>query len=141
MFRVFFFYKKIKDIRITEYYQMLKSIRKFENLHIAFWLIKDTFWVMDMRILGVIMIFPTLFLAFFITVKFSKIVSEFYHNLAVCFWISANTTWMIGEFFYEDSLRPFAIIFFISGLIILMVYYVFINRKLAAFQESREQES
>jgi len=120
---------------------MLKSIRKFENLHIACWLLKDTFWVLDMRVLGVIMVFPTLFLAFFITVKFRKIISEFYHNLAVCFWIMANTIWMIGEFFYDDSLRPFAIIFFISGLIILIVYYVFIYRKLVAFQESREQES
>ena len=44
---------------------MLKSIRKFENLHIACWLLKDTCWVLDMRVFGVIMIFPTLFLSFF----------------------------------------------------------------------------
>jgi len=118
---------------------MLKSIRKFENLHIACWLLKDTCWVLDLQIFGLIMIFPTLFLAFFITFKFRKIISELYHNLAVCFWIMANTIWMIGEFFYDDSLRSFAMIFFIIGLIILMIYYGFIYNKSANFQDSREQ--
>ena len=137
----FSFFLENFEIFGTEYYRMLKSIRKFENLHIACWLLKDTCWVLDMRLFGIIMIFPTLFLAFFITYKFRKIVSEFYHNLAVCFWIMANTIWMIGEFYYNDTLRPFAIIFFISGLIVLMVYYGFVYRKLSAFQDSREHES
>ncbi|MFA6946690.1 MAG: hypothetical protein WC220_12395 [Pedobacter sp.] len=116
---------------------MLRSIRKFENLHIACWLLKDTCWVMNMRVLGIIMIFPTLFLAIFITIKFRKVVSEFYHNLAVCLWITANTIWMIGEFFFDDTLRPYAMVFFVSGLVILIVYYAFVYRKLAAYQDSR----
>ena len=120
---------------------MIKSIRKFENLHIVCWLIKDTCWVLDLKILGIIMVLPTPFLAFFITFKFKKIVSEFYHNLAVCFWILANTTWMIGEFYFDDSLRPIATLFFIAGLLVLMIYYGFIYRKLSAFQESRDSES
>jgi hypothetical protein len=108
---------------------MNSSIRKLENLHIAFWLVKDTFWVLDFRILGVIMIFPTLFLAFYITYKFRKQVSELYHNLAVCFWILANTTWMIGEFYFDDTFRPYSTLFFITGLIIIAYYYLFIFRK------------
>lgn len=116
---------------------MLKSIRKFENLHIACWLLKDTCWVMDLRIAGMIMILPTLFLALFITIKFRKIFSELYHNLSVCFWILANTIWMVGEFFYNDSLRPISILFFIGGLIILSFYYAFIYRKLAKFKDTR----
>ncbi|WP_395803378.1 hypothetical protein [Daejeonella sp.] len=108
---------------------MNSSIRKLENLHIAFWLVKDTFWVLDFRILGVIMIFPTLFLAFYITYKFRKQVSELYHNLAVCFWILANTTWMIGEFYFGDTFRPYSTLFFITGLIIIAYYYLFIFRK------------
>lgn len=135
-----FFYKKIKIFGL-EKNQMIKSIRKFENLHIVCWLIKDTCWVLDLKILGIIMVLPTLFLAFFITIKFKKIVSEFYHNLAVCFWILANTTWMIGEFYFDDSLRPIATLFFIAGLLVLMIYYGFIYRKLSAFQESRDSES
>lgn len=108
---------------------MNKSLRKFENLHIALWLVKDTFWVLDFRILGVIMIFPTLLLAFYITYMFRKQVSDLFHNLAVCFWIMANTTWMIGEFFFDDTLRPYATVFFILGLIIIACYYLFVFRK------------
>lgn len=120
---------------------MIKSIRKFENLHIVCWLIKDTCWVLDLKILGIIMVLPTLFLAFFITYKFRKMVSEFYHNLSVCFWIMANTSWMIGEFYIDDSLRPLSTLFFIAGLLVLIIYYGFIYRKLSAFQESRDSES
>ena len=109
---------------------MNSSIRKFENLHIAFWLVKDTCWVLDFRILGVIMIIPTLFLAFYITYKFRKHVSELFHNLAVCLWIMANTTWMLGEFFFDDTFRPYSTVFFIGGLLIIAYYYLFIYRKL-----------
>lgn len=109
---------------------MISSIRKFENLHIACWLIKDTCWLMDIRTLGIIMIFPTLFLAFYITYKFRQPLSELYHNLAVCFWIMANTIWMIGEFFFDDTLRPYSIVFFLAGLLVILYYYIFVNRKL-----------
>lgn len=108
---------------------MLKSIRKFENLHIVCWLIKDTFWVMDLHVPGIIMVFPTLFLAFFITYKFRNVISELFHNLAVCFWIIANTIWMFGEFFFEDTLRPYSIVFFVSGLAVLIWYYLFLYRR------------
>lgn len=57
------------------------------------------------------------------------------HNLAVVLWITANCTWMIGEFFGIDEgpagLRHFALIPFGMGLAILAVYYLlyFFNRK------------
>ncbi|SDL95306.1 hypothetical protein SAMN05421813_10438 [Daejeonella rubra] len=114
---------------------MINSIRKFENLHIACWLIKDTCWVMDIRTLGIIMIFPTLFLAFYITYKFRQLLSELYHNLAVCFWIMANTIWMIGEFFFDDTLRPYSIVFFLAGLLVILYYYLFVYRKLKVDSE------
>jgi hypothetical protein len=109
---------------------MISSIRKFENLHIACWLIKDTCWVMDIRILGIIMIFPTLFLAFYITFKFRKLLAELYHNLAVCLWIMANTIWMIGEFFFDDTLRPYSIVFFLAGLLLIFYFYLFVYKKI-----------
>lgn len=109
---------------------MISSIRKFENLHIACWLIKDTCWVMDLRTLGVVMIFPTLFIAFYITYKFRKQVSELFHNLAVCLWIIANTTWMLGEFFFNDAFRPYSTVFFIAGLLVLTYFYLFIYRNI-----------
>jgi hypothetical protein len=109
---------------------MISSIRKFENLHIACWLIKDTCWVMDIRIVGIIMIFPTLFLAFYITYKFRKLLAELYHNLAVCLWIMANTIWMIGEFFFDDTLRPYSIVFFLAGLLLIFYFYLFVYKKI-----------
>lgn len=84
---------------------------------------------MDMKTLGIIMVFPTIALAFYITYRFRTIPSEFYHNMAVCFWIMANTVWMIGEFFFDDTLRPYAIVFFLIGLVILTLYYVVIRKK------------
>jgi hypothetical protein len=117
---------------------MNKSIRKFENLHIAFWLVKDTCWVLDYRILGVIMIFPTIFLSIYITYKFRKQLSELFHNIAVCLWICANTTWMLGEFFYDDTFRPYSTMFFIAGLLTLVYFYLFVNRKLKTNSEESQ---
>jgi hypothetical protein len=38
---------------------------------------------------------------------------------------------MIGEFFYNDTTRPFAAVFFIAGLLIITGYYsLLIYRKL-----------
>jgi hypothetical protein len=101
------------------------SIRKFENLHIALWLVKDTFWVLDFKVLGVMMIFPTLFLAFYITYKFKNRIAELYHNVAVCFWIIANTTWMLGEFYFNDTFRPYSTFFFIAGFLVIAYFYIF----------------
>jgi preprotein translocase subunit YajC len=34
---------------------------------------------------------------------------------------------MVGEFFYGDTLRPIATIFFVLGLIMVSVYYLLIK--------------
>ena len=99
-------------------------IRATENLHILLWLIKDTCWVQDFRVLGVILIIPTIAVAIYLTSKARTIREEFIHNLAVVFWLCANSVWMVGEFFYNDSTRPYALIFFALGLITLAVHYV-----------------
>ena len=36
----------------------------------------------------------------------------------------ANSTWMIGEFFYDDGTRPIAIIFFVAGILTALWYYL-----------------
>ena len=62
-------------------------------------------------------------------------ISELMHNLAVVFWITANCTWMIGEFYKWDEgvygLRHIALIPFSIGLLLLAAYYLlyFMNRK------------
>lgn len=117
----------------------MQKLRKLENIHILFWLVKDTCWVMDYHVVGVFMIIPTLMLALFITYKFRRFISELFHNLAVCCWIAANSVWMIGEFYYNDTLRIYALSFFSTGLILLAYYYLFLARKESAPIEEKEQ--
>ena len=103
---------------------MLDKIRKLENLHITLWLIKDACWVMMFRPLGMIMVLPTIFVAVFLTIKSWSDLKERLHNLAVCFWILANSTWMTGEFYFHDSWRLPASIFFGLGLLCIIGWYV-----------------
>jgi len=120
---------------------VFKNIREYENLHIALWLVKDTCWCISdefqfMKIPGVLMIIPTLFVALHITWRSRKELSDLFHNTAVCLWISANATWMIGEFFYNDTTRPIAMFFFIAGLVVVGIYYaVHFPKKQAAIKE------
>lgn len=100
-----------------------EKIRKFENWHILLWLIKDLCWVMDFKRVGTFMIFPTVILALVITFKTRNVFSELMHNIAVVCWICANSVWMFGEFYYNDTTRPIAQVFFFAGLGVLFIYY------------------
>lgn len=59
--------------------------------------------------------------------------SELAHNLAITFWIAANSYWMISEFFGFDTIQLFnsysgkhlALIPFFIGIAILAYYYLF----------------
>jgi prepilin signal peptidase PulO-like enzyme (type II secretory pathway) len=117
-------------------YTIPARFRRIENMHILLWLIKDACWAMNYRTMGMIMVIPTLLVAFFITWQTRHILSEFLHNLAVVFWISANCTWMIGEFYGWDEnlwgeygLRQMSLIPFGIGLLILIYYYLFLASK------------
>lgn len=116
-------------------YSIPARYRKMENMHIVFWLFKDISWCMIWKTLGIMMIIPTLSIAVFIAFRTRDIKSEFAHNLAVIFWISANSYWMISEFWGFDEKRILfdvegkylAVIPFAIGMIILGWYY-FIQR-------------
>ncbi len=114
----------MKDKKI---YSIPARFRKIENLHILFWLLKDACWALNFKYPALFMILPTLIAAFFIAWQTRKLFSEFVHNLAVVFWIVANCTWMIGEFFGLDEgrwgLRNMALLPFGMGLLILGGYY------------------
>lgn len=77
---------------------------------------------------GIFMIFPTLTVALYILWKSRSIRAELYHNIAVVFWISANSIWMIGEF-TEQEYRPYAVVLFTIGLSVLAIYYAFFFKK------------
>jgi hypothetical protein len=122
-------------------YSIPSRFRRVENLHILLWLIKDACWAVNWRVPGTIMIIPTLFVAILITWQTRHILSELIHNLVVTLWITANCTWMVGEFFGWDEglwgdigLRQFTVIPFSIGLLILAYYYLVLAPK-ASFKE------
>lgn len=98
------------------------KIRQYENLHILFWLIKDISWMMEWRILGMIMVAPTISIALFIAYK-SFTETEFFINLAIAFWILANSYWMCCEFLGHIELKNYAAIPFVLGFISTGYFY------------------
>jgi len=114
-------------------YHIPLRFRKMENLHIVFWLFKDVAWCMIWKPLGLAMILPTLIIAVMIAWRTKNIVSELCHNLAITLWISANSYWMISEFFTFDAIpvygeityKHLALIPFMFGILLLAYYYFF----------------
>lgn len=115
----------------TSLYSIPARYRKMENMHIVFWLLKDISWCMIWKVLGIAMVVPTLSIAIVIAWRTRQIRSELAHNLAVAFWISANSLWMIAEFFQFDEMivwkeftgKHLALIPFVTGALILLYYY------------------
>ena len=107
--------------------------RKMENMHIIFWLLKDVSWCLIWKVLGIAMIFPTLIISIIIAWRTRQLKSELAHNLAITLWITANSYWMISEFWGFDEAhiwlhfeaRHLALIPFALGTLILAYYYIF----------------
>jgi hypothetical protein len=111
----------------------LKQLQEYENLHIFLWLLKDACWLTVWKTGGLIMAVPTIIVALHLTWLKRHNINEFLHNIAVCNWIIANTIWMLGEFFYNDSLRPISALFFSLGFFSLAIYYlILLPRRLKA---------
>jgi hypothetical protein len=101
--------------------ERLKNPRFTENSHILFWLIKDTCWVLEFKPLGVFMIIPTILMAILIAYR-SLNTSEYYVNVAVFFWISANSFWMCTEFFDYPAYKHITGYFFAMGILSFLIY-------------------
>jgi hypothetical protein len=114
-------------------YQIPARYRKMENMHIIFWLLKDVSWCLIWKVLGIAMIVPTLLISIVIAWRTRDLKSELAHNLAVTFWITANSLWMLSEFFGFDTMpvwhgfegKHLALIPFGLGVFILLYYYLF----------------
>lgn len=107
------------------------SLRHFENLHIPLWLLKDTCWMMEWKVLGIIMIFPTVLTAFLITYMTRK-TNEVYINYAISAWIIANAFWMSCEFFGHVEWKFYAGIPFAIGILFTLYFYLFKNKTIAS---------
>lgn len=113
-------------------YIMPLRYRSMENLHIVFWLFKDIAWCMLWRPLGILMIIPTLFIAIRLSIRNRHDMNDLCHNLAVVFWITANSYWMISEFFHFDEKiifsgimgKQLALIPFSMGVMVLAWFYL-----------------
>jgi hypothetical protein len=114
-----------------QYYQIPLKYRVMENMHIAFWLLKDIGWCLFWKPLGIIMIFPTLIISLLIAWRTRNLMSELCHNLAITFWICANSYWMIVEYIGIDTdlaigsvaYKHLALIPFGLGVLALLFYY------------------
>jgi len=121
-----------------ELFELPIKLRKFENLHIIFWLIKDMSWSMGWKLMGISMIIPTLLISIYMTNKFKGNPTEWFHNIAVICWIVANSYWMISEFYEFEELIIFsfvkwvhlALIPFSIGLLFIGYYYIFVRKSL-----------
>ena len=106
--------------------------RVMENLHIVFWLLKDISWCLVWKPLGLLMIFPTFIISLLIAWRTRHMVSELCHNIAISLWITANSYWMISEFFGFDThhfaagitYKYLAVIPFVLGIMLLAFYYL-----------------
>jgi hypothetical protein len=127
----------------TELYSIPAKYRKMENLHIVFWLFKDVSWCMVWKPIGIIMIIPTLVISLLISWRNRQFVSETCHNVAISFWITANSYWMVSEFAGFDTKKIFdvytykhlAIIPFMIGILILAWYYLWGAKKYKVGEE------
>ena len=104
------------------YIDDIKHIHLSENIHILLWLLKDTCWLMEWKTLGITMIIPTLAVAIAISIKTISI-DGFWVNIAICFWIIANSFWMCCEFFNQEELKYYAGIQFVFGFISVGWFY------------------
>lgn len=100
---------------------MLKRQRFLENLHIPMWLIKDTCWMLQFKFLGTLIAFPTIGMAVYLVVITRNFPKRLWPNLAVFFWIAANSTWMFGEF-YGFNFVVAATLLFGAGVLAISVY-------------------
>jgi hypothetical protein len=98
-------------------------LRHYENIHIPLWLVKDTCWMLEFKLLGTIMIVPTLFVSLLLAWK-TRHHEEFPINLAICFWITANAYWMCSEFFGFVQYKNYAGFPFTLGILTVSWFYL-----------------
>jgi len=103
----------------------MRDWHPFEYAHVFLWLIKDMCWAQGWIKMGTVMVIPTVLVAFIVTWLQRKVQTTLVHNLAISIWISANSLWMLAEFYHlEPILKPWSSVGFASGLLLLVLYYM-----------------
>lgn len=82
------------------------------------------------------MIMPTISVAIIIVFKSWKDKDdEFWINLAICFWIGANSYWMICEFIKQEEMKNYAVFPFVVGMLCVAYFYI---KKLVINKEDKD---
>ncbi|TAE84900.1 MAG: hypothetical protein EAY81_07135 [Bacteroidetes bacterium] len=118
----------------------MKNQRLLENLHLPLWIIKDTCWMLQVKWLAIAMIAPTIGMAIYIVYISRKSLLNFWPNLSVLCWISANAIWMLGEFLGFSFQLPSSVLFII-GLVGMGVYFIIYNRALGRFNKGDDRNN
>jgi hypothetical protein len=105
---------------------MIDKIRKTENLHVVFWLFKDMCWMMEYKTAGALLILPTLAMAFYVLYLSKNKLDLIIVNVAIIFWICANSAWMLSDF-YNDLPKSVSLLFFIddTNIAVFLLYFEF----------------
>ena len=104
---------------------MQRNWHPLEYAHVFLWLVKDMCWAMHWTAFGTFMALPTVVAALVITWIQRRHRTTLVHNLAISLWISANSLWMIAEFFEKEAwLKPWSVVGFAAGLGLLAGYYL-----------------
>lgn len=99
------------------------GLTAIDNMHVLLWLIKDTCWLLEWRAFGTFMIAPTIAVAVMLALR-SRGDRLFWINLAICCWITANSYWMLSEFFEFEQLKHYAGIPFACGFVAVAAFYL-----------------
>ncbi len=81
------------------------------------------------------MVLPTILVALHLAWKTRNNKRLFLPNIAVCLWICANATWMLGEFFLFHFETP-ALLFFIAGVLAIAFFFFYRLYKKAMHQRN-----
>ena len=92
-----------------------------ETIHIPLWLLKDLCWLMTYRTFGVVMAIPTVLVALLMVYVTYGDKDRFLPNISIAFWILANASWMLDEFFVL-GIRSYCLYPFVAGIFVFLIY-------------------
>lgn len=81
--------------------------------------------MLQWKLAGTLMIIPTITIAIIISVfSFRDKSDEFWINMAICFWIGANSYWMLCEFTGHETMKDYAGFPFLAGMVCVAYFYI-----------------
>jgi hypothetical protein len=89
-----------------------KTWNEYENIHVFFWVGKDTAWNWWIQSMWLVFFIPTLLIGWdfvYMTLRSKRLMIDHAHYFAQLMWVIANAVWAGGEFWFtpnNDSAIP-----------------------------------